>query len=127
MTSQGLSKELYDLGLRIETEKWWGNDVYSEEFRLYLKKELDNAYHPDIYPAPSSDELLAVLPDFYTVIRDREIWKGIRVNDIHGNCSNYVVHTREKTPAEALGLMAKWLLTEGGYHYDKEKKWLSKS
>lgn len=124
-TSLPLSKQLYKAGLRIETEKKWSKwyygvltfgkpaELFEGEYRV-----IDTPVYLDEteYPAYSTDELLAVMPDNLEInkyLKDKyDVW----LEDICCDGQNL---------NEALGKMALWLL-QNGYHYDKEKKWLSK-
>jgi hypothetical protein len=53
-----LSKKLWDKGLRIETEKWWVCRT-PNKFEIEIQKPFVIYAN---YPAPSTDELLAVMP-----------------------------------------------------------------
>ena len=136
-TDLELSKELYKLGLRIETEYYW------EDFKL-VRRGLDNSgrvgYTQFSVPAYSTDELLAVLPKqiesfgYFDLIISYPGLKRVEVSYIKYGLNDdnklyqiekmYYIN-RDNLP-QALGLMAKWLL-QNVYHYDKERKVLWKT
>ena len=141
-----LAKELWELGLKIETEKWWevyadliskswngslpfGGREYGEkkhriiDYRSSIGERLNQRFGPyiwglewvyEIAPAPSTDELLGVLPikislcAYYTKTEYRAV-----DNDKKRNINTQV----NSNPAEALGSMCKCLL-EGGYVFN---------
>jgi hypothetical protein len=116
------SKKLVELGMKLETEKWWIKTKW-RDFRIVLGKRIKGVIH--IYPAPSSDELLEVMPDWsdandmmgIIVFRDC----GIYFVQLKRYLSDaYKVDFNSESLSEALGKMCLWLL-ENGYHYDKEK------
>ncbi|MFA5154187.1 MAG: hypothetical protein WC554_16675 [Clostridia bacterium] len=81
--------------------------------------------HLEYLPAPSSEELLEVMPDWsdandmmgIIVFRDC----GIYFVQLKRYLSDaYKVDFNSESLSEALGKMCLWLL-ENGYHYDKEK------
>ena len=128
-----LSKQLYEKGLKIGTEKWWVKSSEPEwlpigEFGLCDKEHTDiKNWH--CYPAPSTDELLTVMPAY---INGQQAELKISKD----SCGNYwcqylldegndVVGFSDKSLPEALGLMVKWLL-ENGYRYDSPNKLLVK-
>ncbi len=128
-TSLQLSKQLYEKGLKIETEKWWNFDCKKP---LHLDNEVFEGkllYHdnPDkagysYIPAPSTDELLAVMPvyideHYLTIRKDVENYYNVHYG-------SKILVTRVEI-SEALGLMVKWLL-ENGWKYDETNKLLVK-
>lgn len=139
-TSRDLSEKLYKAGLEIETEKWhylpcqshgmipWG-EICSREFAKTWNSEY-------VYPAYSTDELLAVMPEYFITnycelsqITILKIDKKYRVcykdnSGVSAYKGERLVFTEDNL-SEALGLMCLWLL-QNGYHYDKEKKCLTK-
>ena len=117
-----LAKELWELGLKIETEKWWadtitdrrrGNDTFDKLHNWKLidlscaKSRISNN-DKFVFRAYSTDELLTVLPTkislcaYYTKTEYRV------VDNDKERCANTQVNSN---PAEALGLMCKHLLT----------------
>lgn len=120
--SLGLAKELLELGLKIETEKWWNaydridlvtNTAYSDNYLVEDKRRWDigdNSYSYSSYPAPQTDELLAVLPDWYKIRKAHNRYycmaDGLDPDE-------HPMITEDKNPAEALGLMCKHLLEQG--------------
>ena len=132
-----LAKELLELGLKIETEKYWVNnsarfDTPKEkwEYNWLIFCKCDSLFleyvrstTKAIYPAYSTDELLAMLPSTY------HIWRGYPEND-KGNWMcvkfsepefEYDEHWEQAdTPVEALGRMCKYLLTNGYEFNGKE-------
>ncbi len=129
-TSLELSKRLYEKGLRIETKKWWIPDIVCNEVNWRVDRYNSNCveYFEDSryikYPAPSTDELLAVMP---VVINNRflTIKKTLDKNYIVEYPNNYLdertIRTIDIILSDALGLMCEYLLSNG-YHYDQEKK-----
>ena len=119
-----LAKELWELGLKIETEKWWNahdridlvtNTAYSDNYLVEDKRRWDigdNSHSYSSYPAPQTDELLAVLPKhldggvmhIYPTINGY----GVRYKEGFGEGLYY---QQGDNLSEALGLMCKYLLT----------------
>jgi len=126
MTSLPLSKQLYEKGLKIETEKWWVK--YYDKWQII--KNFENDFYRDweYYPAPSTDELLAVMPkatnqddwELEICTEFEELW-CIQYINVHTNTVE--IETQDKEIAEALGKMCLFLLSNG-YVYDEQKKLL---
>mgnify|MGYP001596300158 FL=1 len=108
-----LAKELLELGLKIETEKWW--IIYDRECEcVYIKYHEELADVNNYYPAYSTDELLAVLPE---TIPDPIYLHQLTIRkDIDGYFNVHygpkILCTRKGLP-EALGLLCKYLLEQG--------------
>lgn len=129
-TSLSLSQALHKAGLVMETEKWWYQQVggivcdtdVRGEWIIRYTNERDKGFGRYI-PAPSTDELLAVLPAGIVV----EIWRANGMpNNYHINYPVYGKYFNDLSPAEALGQMCLWLL-QNGWEYDKEKKCLTQT
>ena len=121
-----LSQKLYEKGLRIETEKWWTRSY------LISKKENDpyfitqRPYHkPDEYPAPSTDELLAVMP--YKIDNQHYLVIGKAFKGFIIRYFNYgelqLCKTEGEILPESLGKMCEWLL-DNGWVYDEQGSFL---
>ena len=125
-----LAKKLYDKGLRLETEKW-GYLVHrvdriieicaDENFDPYSNEEVDVLRTDRMYPALSTDELLAVMPDMFSIIK---LPKDYGVKDMDGKYAVLKKGGRAEVwdynPSEALGLMCEWLLDNGWKFNGKE-------
>ena len=150
-TSFELSKKLWDLGLKIETEKWWVKHRKDNDSAWQLMRKpdekgneiFDYANFEDI-SAPSTDELLAVMPDI-TIGRlykepdygEGKEWNsegahwtgGFKIKNWNVNYRQhkipYGINFDDKLLPEALGLMIKWLL-ENGWRWDETTKLLVK-
>ncbi len=124
-TSLELSKWLYEHGVVLETEKYWWED-YHKNWSVHIKST--NATTKDLIPAPSTDELLAVMPykinkiDYLIV---RKTYEGWYVQYWDYEREEMPIKIRDDSLPEALGLMVKYLIEEG-YVYDKEERWLVK-
>lgn len=115
-TSLSLSKELWEKGLKIETEKWWYLQQNSAEYRTghweSLKKG-DNDFTVTSYPAPSTDELFAVMPTLIVIWKMEEGYYRCCVHNIDQFYD-------DKFLPEALGKMCLYLL-ENNYIYKDER------
>lgn len=126
-TLLSLSKELWEKGLRIDTEKWWNNLNSWQVISKVCNDDIvwrNEGRGIDIenYPAPSTDELLAVMPskkdnEYLTIKKDTNNY--------------YIVFYTSKSLVtgqglpETLGKMCLWLLSNG-WRYDEESKCLVK-
>ena len=135
--SLSLSKQLYEAGLRIETEKvycnlkkqWRENE---DRFALYdndtAKARKYNDKLDEQYPAPSTDELLAVMPykintvDYLIIRKAFESWY-VQYWDYESR--EMAVKIKDDLLPEALAKMCLWLL-QNGYKYNEEQKCLIK-
>ncbi len=128
-----LSKQLYEAGLRIETEKWWIPEIFSDETPIVsdilrvdstekkkrkwqlenINEGLSNGY--GVF-APSTNELLEIL--FSTDISRI----GLSINSAWDDSAVQIIPKcfYGEIP-EALGKMALYLLTEGGYKFNSQK------
>lgn len=131
-TSRDLSEKLSKAGLEIESEKYHIFNKVREVWQVKIGLSECVKEHTESWkyiPAPSSDELLAVMPE-YTTINEIPGVDTLEITKLRPNL--YVVRYgimiayNDKSLPEALGLMCLWLL-QNGYHYDKEKKCLVKS
>ena len=108
-----LAKELWKLGLKIETEKWWADTL------------TDRRWGKDtfVFRAYSTDELLAVLPykinkiDYLII---RKAFVGYYVQYWDYESKEMIGKMNNKSLPEALGLMCKYLLTNGYEFNGKE-------
>ena len=147
-----LAKELWELGLKIETEKWWevyadliskswngslpfGGREYGEkkhriiDYRSSIGEHLNQRFGPyiwglewvyEIAPAPSTDELLGVLPRevnradkmYLHIERDAIYFVGYGGWEAEGKLSGWSSPWifQENSLPEALGSMCKYLL-----------------
>ena len=131
-----LAKELWKLGLKIETEKWW---VSCDEFSRNWNISNSKVGWKESIPAPSTDELLACLAPCYKVKYgnyDKEVYIYLQIDkhpDIRKGyrCAYYPEFNDEAKPffnlnfmdkslPEALGLMCKHLLINGYIFNGKE-------
>ena len=117
-----LSKELWELELKIETEKWW--IIYDREWEcVYIKYHEELADVNNYYPAYSTDELLVVLPykinkiDYLVI---RKAFTGYYVQYWDYESKEMIGKMNNKSLPEALGLMCKYLLTNGYEFNGKE-------
>jgi hypothetical protein len=134
-TSLELSKQLYEKGLKIETEKLYAFNKneniiirrYGEPTNILEKLSCPISFSP-VY---STDELLAVMPPIVLVkgyifslklIKEETQYCAIYETDKKDNCLN-CAFTYGESPTEALGKICLWLL-DNGYHYDEEKRLL---
>ncbi len=110
------SKKLVELGMKLETEKWWRLKNFSSgaspSYELVLEGYIKDR---NKIPAPSSDELLEVMKDIqgFTL----PYWSSSEHDWIE---NRDVSRIHSKTFCEALGKQALAYL-KNGYHYDKEK------
>jgi len=128
-----LSKQLYGLGLRIETEKWWIPDIINDEISWRVDKYHSSCveyFRTSRYikiPAPSTDELLAVMP--YKINNQHYLVIGKAFKGFIVRYFNYeklqMYKTNADTLSEALGKMCLWLL-ENGWRWDDTSKLLVK-
>ena len=136
--SLALAKELWELGLKIETEKWW--IIYDKKWEcVYIKNQEELADVNNYYPAYSTDELLACLAPCYKVKYgnyDKEVYIYLQIDkhpDIRKGyrCAYYPEFNDEAKPffnlnfmdkslPETLGLMCKHLLINGYIFNGKE-------
>ena len=124
-TSFELSKQLWDLGLKIGTEKCWQRDSLRDSWKIMIYK-VRGEYHIEyLLPAYSTDELLAVMPKEITIIHIGLLVGGFCISFETANWKDNLHLESDKSLPEAIGLMCEWLL-DNGYHYDSEKKELVK-
>ncbi len=125
-TSLELSKQLYEKGFRIDTERTYCDisGQWREEkphFILYesdiAKARQQNKSKELQYPAPSTDELLAVMPRTISLQNNKDEWAVYFINKRHKEAN--------KSIPEALGIMCLWLL-ENGCHYNPETKMIER-
>lgn len=135
-TSFELSKALYEKGLKIETEKFYcdiSRQWREEEphFELYqdsvAKSRQYNSKDQELqYPAPSTDELLAVMPykinkiDYLAI---RKAYEGYYIQ--YWDYESEAIKIKEDSLPGALGLMCLWLL-KNGYCYNPETKMIER-
>ncbi len=139
-TSLTLSKWLYEHGVVLETEKSWTNAYrYDEGFDLIditYSKIITHLGDKELlkYPAFSCEELLEMLPDslfindcfYHLIIVKNEDEIVVRYDATYNDTVTLSDSYTSKNPAEALGLMVRYLIEKQGYVYDKEKRWLGK-
>ena len=140
MTSLPLSKELWEKGLKLETEKLHfvhkQFDCADYKDCLGITDSKNLLMYPkeywDVFPTPSTDELLEVLPKRYESVLgwcNLEIIceeKGFIVGyypDEKAECMP--LFKTDMVLCETLGKMCLWLL-ENGYHYNPEKRRLER-
>ena len=104
-TSLPLAKELWELGLKIETEKWW---VSCDEFNRNWNISNSKVGWKEPIPAPQTDELLAVLPARMAGVGLLKIYK---LEDEYDVTYASIYSQTHSILCEALGLMCKYLLT----------------
>ena len=119
-----LSKELWEKGVKLETEKWWCRDetehpVGSINWRIMMGCKEHHAPWMTYIPVPSTDELLEILPPIKL-----EIWRVDKMpNQYH------VFYGREfyneLNASEALAKMVIYLL-DIGYTFNPAKKRLER-
>ena len=119
-TSLPLAKELLELGLKIETEKWW---VSCDEFSHNWNISNSKVGWKESIPAPSTDELLEVLP--CCIYKDTDSFNLCISKNPLGFWVKYdskyrTISIDNKSLPEALGLMCKYLLTNGYEFNGKE-------
>ena len=124
-----LAKELLELGLKIETEKWW--IIYDKEWDcVYIESKEELADTNNYSPAYSTDELLAVLPYEIkeAIVYEQQMYYWLKIEK---ELNHYIVlyldenndglkFTDDKSLPEALGLMCKYLLQNGFEFNGKE-------
>ena len=121
--SLGLAKELWELGLKIETEKCYYDVLLQDKKRkLFLcsGNKLEECPNDFIsfkaYHAPSTDELLAVLPykinkiDYLII---RKAFVGYYVQYWDYESKEMFIKIKDEILPEALGSMCKYLLEQG--------------
>jgi hypothetical protein len=134
-TGLELSKKLWDKGLKLETEIWW---VKREE-KWILVTNFDKRFFADkkACSAPSTDELLAVMPDkiskdsedyYFIIAKQGRGWTPQYTNFKYSNDCNDDTFIKlcwgfEQSLPDALAKMCLWLF-DNDYVYDQEKKML---
>ena len=111
-----LAKELWELGLKIETEKWW--IIYDKEWEcVYIESKEELADTNNYYPAYSADELVAILPARMAGVGLLKIYK---LEDEYDVTYASIYPQTHSILCEALGLMCKFLLQNGFEFNGKE-------
>jgi hypothetical protein len=132
-TSLELSKRLWDLGLKLDTEKWWFKTI-DKGWGVYNRLGWALFEEAEKYPAPSTDELLEVMPEEIEYqghtcrlsIGKNDKWYAVWYDstdmlEINSAWTRLTANEEnEESLCEALGKMVLYLL-ENAYHYDKEK------
>ena len=131
-----LSKTLWERGVKLETEKWWVDfhQGYGEDHREYNKKLIwelrykdSSIYFPNRIPAPSTDELVEILPREISIMQlpegDSFRW-DVGYNAYQMKLQKFEYAKNGELP-EALAKMVIYLL-DNGYHFNPEKKRLER-
>ena len=115
-----LAKRLYEKGLKLETEKVWIERDNGWVVEFTIRDRWFDMNFPDSIPAPSTDELLAIL--FSTGISRI----GLSANSAWDDSAAQIIpKCFYGEISEALGLMCEWLL-DNGWRWDEPNKLLVK-
>lgn len=116
-----LSKQLYELGVRVESEFIWHKSAVDEKWMVSQISQLDDGWFDgkeEIYVAPTSDELGELLPAIFhcgkTLFDEKDNQYNCFVSFVPDNTMKLVKHNeRADTMADCMAKMLISLHKEG--------------